>query len=126
MLSALLHNIYVDGLFKRLRKKKIGCCIDGTYLGILGYADDIFLLGGLQSIINTCVQYINGYRLKFITNEDPKKCKTECRVLLAKERDLGKLTLDGVDSAKHLENNEKCKRIKQDKMEKRARYIRKK
>ena len=31
VLSALLYNIYVDDLFKRLRKRKVGCWINSVY-----------------------------------------------------------------------------------------------
>ena len=33
-----------NGLFKLLRNRKSGCWIQGNYVGILGYADDNFLL----------------------------------------------------------------------------------
>ena len=77
VLSALLYNIYVDDLFKRLRKRKVGCWINGVYLGILGYADDIFLLSpsidGLQSMIDTCADYGKEHGLTFNSNCDPRK-----------------------------------------------------
>ena len=77
VLSALLYNIYVDDLFKILRKRKVGCWINGVYLGILGYADDIFLLSptldGLQNMIDTCSEYGKEHGLTFSTNSEPKK-----------------------------------------------------
>ena len=38
VLSALLFCVYVDELFKILRKKRTGCWINNNYIGILGYA----------------------------------------------------------------------------------------
>ena len=81
-------------------------------------------------MIDTCVKYGNEHGLKFSTNEDPKKCKTKCIAFLTKKREIGELKLDRkklpwVDDAKHLGNkvSNKCKRMKQDVMEKRAAYI---
>ena len=134
VLSALLYNIYVDDLFKRLRKRKVGCWINGVYLGILGYADDIFLLSpsidGLQSMIDTCADYGKEHGLTFSTSSDPRKCKTKCLAFLKKDRKIPNLTLDGkdlpwVDTAMHLGNKitNKGKGMRQDVMEKRAAYI---
>ena len=134
VLSALLYNIYVDDLFKRLRDRNVGCCVNGVYLGILGYADDIFLLSpsvdGLQSMIDTCADYGKEHGLTFSTNEDPRKCKTKCIAFLRKERKIPNLILDGkdlpwVDAAMHLGSKitNRSKRLSQDVMEKRAAYI---
>ena len=61
VLSALLFCVYVDELFKILRKKRTGCWINNNYIGILGYADDIFLLSPtrdrLQEMVKTCDDY---------------------------------------------------------------------
>ena len=133
-MSALLYNVYVDDLFKRLRKRKVGCWINGVYLGILGYADDIFLLSptvdGLQSMIDTCADYGKEHGLTFSTSSDPRKCKTKCLAFLKKDREMPNLTLDGkdlpwVDTAMHLGNKitKKGKGMRQDVMEKRAAYI---
>ena len=44
VLSAIAYCVYVNGLFEELRKNKSGCWVGQTYLGLLGYSDDNFLL----------------------------------------------------------------------------------
>ena len=44
VISPLLFNVYVDELFKRLRKSGIGCYIGNIYAGSLGFADDVNLV----------------------------------------------------------------------------------
>ena len=52
VLSSVLFCVYIDGLIKTLRKKKTGCWINNSFVGIIVYADDIVLLSpsidGLQ------------------------------------------------------------------------------
>ena len=48
-------------LIKTLRKKKTGCWINNSFVGIIVYADDIVLLNpsidGLQEMIDTCSDF---------------------------------------------------------------------
>ena len=92
VLSALLFCVYVDELFKLLRKKRTGCWINNNYIGILGYADDIFLLSptrdGLQEMVKTCDNYATHHNLTFSTNSDYRKCKTKCLAFLKNTRNL--------------------------------------
>ena len=48
----------MNDLFVRLRRKKQGCWVNEDYIGIIGYADDNFLLSpmldGLQEMLKTC------------------------------------------------------------------------
>ena len=75
--SPIFFSIYVDKLIHLLRKAGIGCTIGGIYVGIVVYADDIFLLcpsrAGLQSMVTTCEQFSIKHNLKFSTNPDPSK-----------------------------------------------------
>ena len=43
VLSAIFYCMYTNGLFQELRRQNIGCCVDQNYIGIVGYADDLFL-----------------------------------------------------------------------------------
>jgi hypothetical protein len=99
VLSAILYCIYVNGLFQRLRDNKTGCWINGDFVGIVGYADDNFLmspsLDGLQEMLNTCEEYAKEHNLTFSTNDDPKKSKTKCMAFLNKKRPLKQVTLCG-------------------------------
>ena len=77
VLSAILYCIYMNDLYKKLREKKTGCWINGDFVGIVGYADDNFLmsatLDGLQEMLDTREDYANEHNLTFSTNDDPNK-----------------------------------------------------
>ena len=111
ILSAILYCVYTNGIFQQLRKKKIGCFVSGSFAGILGYADDLFLmsptLDGLQEMLKVCETYAETHNLKFSTNENPSKSKTKCMAYLFKERKIRDMVLCGnklpwVDKGKHL------------------------
>ena len=54
--SPILFCIYVDQLIQELRGSGLGCKVGGHYLGVVVYADDVFLLSasrnGLQSMVD--------------------------------------------------------------------------
>ena len=136
VLSALLYCIYVNGLFRKLRSKKAGCWIGSTFLGILGYADDNFLLApskqALQEMLQTCEIYAKEHNLQFSTNVNPVKSKTKCLAFLQKPRILNKMKLNGdvlpwVETGLHLGNNveDKINGMAKDIRVKRANYIQK-
>ena len=54
--------------------------MNGEYVGIIVYADDIPLLSpsidDLQKMIETCSKYAAKQNLRFSTNEKPNKSKT--------------------------------------------------
>ena len=113
VLSAIAYCVYVNGLFQELRKNRSGCWIGHTFLGILGYSDDNFLLApsreALQNMLKICENYAAEHGLKFSTDPDPKKSKTKCLAFLQKERFVKPVELCGdklpwVDSCKHLGN----------------------
>ena len=114
VLSAILYCLYVDGLFKELRKSGYGCWVNGNYHGIFGYSDDNMLLApsqyALQEMLKICEQYASEHNLQFSTNPDPVKCKTKCIPFLKKQRNLNPIVLCGnnlpwVDEFKHLGNH---------------------
>ena len=133
ILSAILYCVYTNGLFEELRRRKIGCFV--TFVGILGYADDLYLmspsLDGLQDMLSVCEHYAIKRNLKFSTDTNPSKSKTKCMAYLYKERELRKLELCGnklpwVKNGKHLGmriDAIKDNLLTKDVMEKRARYI---
>ena len=136
VLSAILYCIYVNGLFERLRSRRSGCWMGSTYLGILGYADDNFLLApsreALQSMLDTCDEYAKEHNLRFSTHVNPAKSKTKCLAFLKKQRMIQPLKLCGddlpwVEKGKHLGNfvENKSDGMKKDTLIKRANYIQK-
>ena len=81
-------------------------------------------------MLRTCEEYAKEHNLVFSTDPSPIKSKTKCIAYLKTERYLRKLQLCGndlpwVDSCKHLGNKfeNKMDGMKQDLLEKRARYI---
>ena len=135
VLSTVLYCVYTNDLYHELRRSNIGCSVGQNYAGIVGYADDIFLLSpsldGLQKMLRVCEMYAEKHNLKFSTDINPTKSKTKCMAFCSKERNLPKLTLCGNDlpwvgSGKHLGVkivNKPANIIGQDIKEKRAQYI---
>ena len=92
VLSAVFYCVYTNGLFKELRRMAIGFCIGQNYVGVIGYADDLFLmcptLDGLQKMLNVCEMYASDHNLCFSTDPDPNKSKTKCMAFLQKKRNI--------------------------------------
>ena len=134
ILSAIFYCIYMNSLFKILRRSRLGCWINGDFLGIIGYSDDNLLIApslhALQEMVLVCENYARDHGLKFSTDPDPKKCKTKCLAFLKRPRDIPSIKLCGnslpwVSSGKHLGNTleNKIDGMKQDTKVKRAQYI---
>ena len=131
----MLYCVYTNGLYEELRRLKIGCWLGRDYVGVLGYADDLFLIAptidGLQDMLKVCERYAGEHNLQFSTNTNPNKSKTKCMAFLNKSRPLRKLKLCGnelpwVEKGKHLGvkvTNDTRNILGDDIMEKRARYI---
>ena len=90
--SPILFCIYIDKLIKQLRTSTIGCQLNGVYMGIWVYADDIILLSpsraGLQQMTNICEQFAENYSLKFSTNVNVSKSKTKCIIFSKTVKDI--------------------------------------
>ena len=136
VLSPRLYCVYTDGLFKLLRKCRSGCWVQGSYVGIVGYADDLLLMSpsidGLQEMVTNCERYANEHNLKFSTHQNLKKYKTKCIASLRKDKKLQDISLNGkilpwVKNAKHLgcTITQDLRGLSKDIMEKRAQYINK-
>ena len=99
VLSAILYCFYSDDLFKRLRKEKVGCWIQGKFTGAVGYADDNLVMSptfeGLQTMMKICEEFALEHNLSFSTNANPKKSKTKCVAFLKKPRALSPIKLNG-------------------------------
>ena len=68
-LSPALFNVFVNNVIDNVKDTKAGCTIDGFYIGIVMYADDILLLAptvhGLQRMLDACSVYFKQQRLDF-------------------------------------------------------------
>ena len=112
VISPFLYCIYIDDLFKILRKKINGCWVNSYFAGIVGYAGDLLLLApcidSLQDMVKSCEEYGASHNLTFITDSDIKKCQTKCMAFIEKKRHLRHIKLNGknlpcwVDSSMHL------------------------
>ena len=80
-------------------------------MGVLGYADDLYLIApcidALQEMLSICERYAADHNLKFSTDPNPNKSKTKCMAYQQKERELRNLKLCGnslpwVRHGKHL------------------------
>ena len=85
VLSPLLFGIYIDGLLVKLRDLGIGCCIGQSFVGAVGYADDLTLLcptfSGLKNMIRVCENYAAEHNIIF----NGKKSKL---LIFNKKKDL--------------------------------------
>ena len=61
--------VYVDELIVRLQASGLGCNIGRSYIGVLGYADDLTLLSpsvnALSKMVSICEEYANEYDIVF-------------------------------------------------------------
>ena len=91
VLLPILFCVYIDSLFTLLRRNKTGCWINGKYAGIMGYADDMWLLSpmqdGLQEMVQICSDYCKNLNLSFSTHPDSRS-KTRCIAYTKKEKTL--------------------------------------
>ena len=138
VLSAILFCVYMNDLYRMLRKNRSGCWIGGEYYGIIGYSDDIVLLAptidALREMLKTCEEYAVDHNLQFSTHPDPQKSKTKCMAFtLRKNRNTNSLMevtlcnnkLPWVNSLKHLGSviTNAQNIVTDDTMQKRAIYI---
>ena len=58
VISSISFSLYIDPLLLELKRSGIGCHINGTYMGVLSYADDITLscpsIWGLNDMLKIC------------------------------------------------------------------------
>ena len=73
VISPVMFNLYLDNLLISLKQSGLGCHINGTYMGALGYADDITLtcpsLYGLNSMLDICNQFAKNNHVIFNTKK---------------------------------------------------------
>ena len=73
VISPVLFNLYLYNLLISLKQSGLGCHINGTYMGALGYADDITLtcpsLYGLNSMLDICNQFAKNNHVIFNTKK---------------------------------------------------------
>ena len=71
VISPVMFNLYLDNLLISLKQSGLGCHINGTYMGALGYVDDITLtcpsLYGLNSMLDICDQFAKNNHVIFLT-----------------------------------------------------------
>ena len=58
VLSSMLFSLSIDQLLQKLKQSGVGCHINGNFMGVLSYADDITLIcpsiWGLNKILKIC------------------------------------------------------------------------
>ena len=73
MLSPILFILYIDLLLSRLKSCGFGCYIGQSFVGGLGYADDIVLLAptrySLSRLLKECELFSEEYLLTFNANK---------------------------------------------------------
>ena len=73
VLSPKIFTLYVDELFRRLRKQGVGCHIIEMFLACLLYADDMCLIapsrGAMQKMLDVCIAFCEEFCLSFNTKK---------------------------------------------------------
>ena len=135
--AAIAYCLYMEGLFKELRRRRSGCWIQGEFRGIYGYSDDNWALApsltALQDMITTMEVYARSHNLTFSTDPVPSKCKTKTMAFMIKKTPLKSMMLCGnplpwVSKIKHLgiTVTDQIDGCQEDMRVKNARYIAKK
>ena len=74
--------MYCHEFFVILENSGRGCYVNGIYAGVYVYSDDDILLApshsALKGMIRIAEIYFSSHGLKFSTDTDPKKSKTNC------------------------------------------------
>ena len=116
ILSPSLFCVYLDTLLCCLRDAGVGCHVGGSFLGALGYADDVTLLSptrqGLQVMLKICEDFSASHSMLFSTDPNPALSKTKCMFFSTSRSSdqVKQVLLNGdllpwVDKAKHLGNH---------------------
>ncbi|XP_030832208.1 uncharacterized protein LOC115920515 [Strongylocentrotus purpuratus] len=75
VLSPLLYTVFVDGLIKELRDKRLGCQLLSQHAGVIVLADDVALVSSspteLQEMLNVTCKYAETWRYRV----NPQKSK---------------------------------------------------
>ena len=132
--AAIAYCLYMEGLFKELRRRRSGCWIQGEFRGIYGYSDDNWALApsltALQDMITTMEIYAKSHNLLFSTDPLPSKCKTKTMAFMNKKTPLRSMMLCGnplpwVSKIKHLgiTVTDQIDGCQEDMVVKNARYI---
>ena len=63
-------NVYIDDLISRLESDRLGCCVNGTYVGCIVYADDILLMSASVASLQSMLIFVTIMAVSCLT---PKK-----------------------------------------------------
>ena len=76
VLSSMLFSLYIHPVLLKLEQSSVGCHINGNFMGVLSYADDITLIcpsiWGLNEMLKICNPFSKNNSILF------KKKKTTC------------------------------------------------
>ena len=88
--------IYMNPLFKLLRESGVGCYIGGVFVGLVIYADDIFLLApnrkSAQILLSLCEKFAEENNIMFSTHNDPAKSRSKAMFM------TGRISQDSLPS----------------------------
>ena len=78
VLTPILFTVNLDELFARLSKLGIGCHFGNTFIGGLGYADDVVLLAPSPSALRTVLRECEVFALQFGLTFNAAKTQLIC------------------------------------------------
>jgi hypothetical protein len=75
VLSPWLYSMYINGVMEELRRKGLGVCVEGRWVGALLYADDIMLLARTREELQEMVRVVEEYAAKWRFELAAAKCE---------------------------------------------------
>ena len=110
--SPSFFSIYLDLLFSNLKESKLGCQIDSSYFGVIGYADDLALVSpsceALQKMIDITEEYCTSHGITISVSDTIKDSKTKLIAfnapIIPTHLELYGKNLPWVEGHKHLGN----------------------
>ena len=84
--------VYLNPMIEELRASGVGCYIAGVFMGLVVYADDVFLLApnrrAAQIMLNICQKFAESNNFQFSTNPDPRKSKSKALHIIGQKQSV--------------------------------------
>lgn len=110
VLSPILFTVYIDVLLSRLRASGLGCYVGHTFMGAVGYADDVCLLAPTMYALNKMLQICTEFAYEFHMMFNSMKSKHvlfsagQQDISVGEEIELGGSKIESVANEHHLGN----------------------
>ena len=101
-----LFALFVNVFIVNMRELNAGCCVNGTFVDRIMYADDLIVLSasasGLQSLLDCCYQVSITLMLKFNCLKSSCSVVGPASILNISKMQLGSVSIEWTSSFKYL------------------------